>query len=32
MRKLKVVIAARRAMQLRALIQSLYYNLESYYD
>jgi len=31
MRKLKVVIAARRAMQLRALIQSLYYNLESYY-
>ena len=31
MRKLKVVIAARRAMQLRALIQSLYYNLEAYY-
>lgn len=31
MRKLKVIIAARRAMQTRALIQSLYYNLESYY-
>ena len=32
MRKLKVVIASKsRAMQLRALIQSLYYNLESYY-
>lgn len=31
MRKLKVIIAARRAMQTRALIQSLYFNLESYY-
>lgn len=31
MRKLKVVIAARRAMQTRALIQSLYYNLDAYY-
>jgi GR25 family glycosyltransferase involved in LPS biosynthesis len=32
MRKLKVIIASKaRAMQLRALIQSLYYNLESYY-
>ena len=31
MRKLKVIIAARRAMQTRALIQSLYYNLDAYY-
>ena len=32
MRKLKVIIASKvRAMQLRALIQSLYYNLEAYY-
>jgi GR25 family glycosyltransferase involved in LPS biosynthesis len=31
MRKLKVIIAARRAMQTRALIQSLYYNLNAYY-
>ena len=31
MKKLKVIIAARRAMQLRALIQSIYYNLEHYY-
>lgn len=29
--KLKIIIAARRAMQLRALIQSIYYNLEQYY-
>ena len=31
MRKLKIIIAARRAMQTRALIQSLYYNLKSYH-
>lgn len=31
MKKLKVIIASRRAMQTRALIQSLYYNLQSYY-
>lgn len=30
-KKLKIIIAARRAMQLRALIQSIYYNLEHYY-
>jgi GR25 family glycosyltransferase involved in LPS biosynthesis len=29
--KLKIIIAARRAMQLRALIQSIYYNLQEYY-
>lgn len=29
--KLKIIIAARRAMQLRALIQSIYYNLQQYY-
>jgi GR25 family glycosyltransferase involved in LPS biosynthesis len=30
-KKLKIIIAARRAMQTRALIHSIYYNLEQYY-